>query len=70
MKQPISLDPEPSRVQTITKLVLLPYIKDAKSLQLQLPTKTVDSVNLLIPNDVLEEWLTIEACKGLICLGS
>ena len=47
---------------------LFPYIQDAKSLQLQIPTKTENPVSLSIPSDVLEEWLNVGTCKGLICV--
>ncbi|MBE9070970.1 DUF3122 domain-containing protein [Leptolyngbya cf. ectocarpi LEGE 11479] len=47
---------------------LIPYIQDVQSLQLQLPTKTENPVRLSIPPNVLEEWLIIGTCKGLICV--
>ena len=46
---------------------LLPQIKAETSLQLQLPTKTNEAVNLLIPTEVLEEWLNVGTCEYLIC---
>lgn len=46
---------------------LFPSIQDAQSLQLQLPTKTENPVRLTIPPHVLEEWLNVGTCKGLIC---
>ena len=49
---------------------LMPYLKDTYSLKLQLSTKTRDNVNLSIPHDVLEEWLTVGTCQSLICAGS
>ncbi|MFG6100105.1 DUF3122 domain-containing protein [Leptothoe sp. ISB3NOV94-8A] len=48
-------------------LTLFASIQDAESLQLQLPTKTESPVRLSIPADVLEEWLNVGTCKGLIC---
>ena len=47
--------------------MLLPDLKDVSSLELTLPTKTVDAVKLLIPHDVLEEWLHVGACQYLVC---
>ncbi|MGD1953191.1 MAG: DUF3122 domain-containing protein [Leptolyngbyaceae cyanobacterium] len=46
---------------------LLPKIKSETSLQLELPTKTNDSVRLLVPAEVLEEWLNVGTCEYLIC---
>ncbi|ESA33877.1 orf8 unidentified orf in hydrogenase protein cluster [Leptolyngbya sp. Heron Island J] len=49
---------------------LLPYLQDTHSLKLQLSTKTRDDVNILIPHDVLEEWLNVGTCQSLICADS
>jgi hypothetical protein len=46
---------------------LFPYIQDAQSLQLQLPTKTENPVRILTPSNVLEEWFNVGTCKGLVC---
>ena len=47
---------------------LFSLIQNAQSLELQLPTKTENPVKLPIPSNVLEEWLNVGTCKGLICL--
>lgn len=47
---------------------LMPQLKTARSLQLQLPTKA-DSppVTIDIPSETLEEWTTVGACDYVMC---
>ena len=58
--------PEPNIGQYNIK-TLLPNIKSEPSLQLELSTKTNKSVRLLVPTEVLEEWLNVGTCEYLIC---
>lgn len=48
---------------------LLPSLQETYSLELQLSTKTMDQVNILVPHDLLDEWLNVGTCQNLICAG-
>lgn len=46
---------------------VLPQLQQETSLTLKLPTQTGESVTLLVPTDVLDEWLNVGTCEYLIC---
>jgi len=46
---------------------LLAQVKDAQTLRLQLPTQQEPPVTLLIPSELLDEWIVVGSCDYIMC---